>query len=145
MKYLHMVVALAAIGVTGAVAAEDCPSGPEGNLCKAERGERHAMYMVARAAYIKENEAIKNGATVVDFSDAYKWAWKAHNLGFAGGDKVLKMIYLNATAHNDPVEAHRWLTRALNDGEDYLILWQQRLEGIMSQEQIQEADSKTLD
>ena len=101
--------------------------------------------MVARAAYVKENESIKDGATVVDFSHAYEWAWKSQKLGFQGGNSVLKMIYVNAAMHKNPVEAHRWITRALNDGEDYLVLWLQRLEDVMTQTQIQEANSKILD
>ncbi len=146
IKKLYILLGLAAITVSGTVFGEDCPPGLDGNLCRAENGDRRAMYMVARAAYVEENEAIKNGAAAVDFSDAYNWAWKSKKLGFEGGDSVLKMIYLNAASHTDPVEAHRWITRALNDGEEeYLLLWLGRLEEGMTQAQIQEANSKTLD
>ena len=55
------------------------------------------------------------------------------------------MIYVIAAMHKNPVEAHRWITRALNDGEAYLVLWLQRLEDVMTQTQIQEAKSKVLD
>ena len=145
IKKLYIIVGLAVIGVGGTAFGEECPSGLDGNLCRAESGDRRAMYMVARAAYVKENESIKDGATVVDFSHAYEWAWKSKKLGFQGGNSVLKMIYVNAAMHKNPVEAHRWFTRALNDGEDYLVLWLQRLEDVMTQTQIQEANSKILD
>ena len=145
IKKLYVVVGLAMLSFSGITFGEDCPSGLDGNLCRAENGDRRAMYMVARAAYVKENEAIKDGAKIVDFSHAYEWAWKSKKLGFQGGNSVLKMIYVNATMHKDSIEAHRWITRALNDGEDYLVLWQQRLEESMTQAQIQEANSKILD
>tara|TARA_Y100000588_G_scaffold182710_1_gene196488 strand:- start:266 stop:706 length:441 start_codon:yes stop_codon:yes gene_type:complete len=145
IKTLYIVVGLAVLSFSGIAFGEDCPSGLDGNLCRAENGDRRAMYMVARAAYVKENEAIKDGATVVDFSQAYEWAWKSKKLGFQGGNSVLKMIYVNAPMHKNPVEAHRWITRALNDGETYLVLWLQRLEDVMTQTQIQEANSKILD
>ena len=99
IKKLYIIVGLAAIGVGGTAFGEECPSGLDGNLCRAESGDRRAMYMVARAAYVKENESIKDGATVVDFSHAYEWAWKSKKLGFQGGNSVLKMIYVNAAMH----------------------------------------------
>ena len=60
IKKLYIILGLAAITVSGTVFGEDCPPGLDGNLCRAENGDRRAMYMVARAAYVEENEAIKN-------------------------------------------------------------------------------------
>lgn len=141
MKRSHYFLSLALIAMTASIALAalaQCPSGPKGDLCLAENGDMHAMYRVAREAYL---EGRKTG----DFSEAYKWAWQSKELGFRGGRMVLKMIYLNAGVHNDPVEAHRWLTRAVNEGEDYVVTWKERLEATMTSEQIAEANSQTMD
>ena len=145
MNCLYVIVTLTVLGLATSAFAEDCLSGTEGNLCRADKGDRRAMYMVARAAYVKENNAITNGAVLVDFSEAYEWAWKSQELGFRGGHSVLKMIYLNATSHKDPVQAHRWLTRAINEGQDYVVIWRARLEATMAKEQIDEANSLPLE
>ena len=94
-----------------------------------------------RAAYLE-------GRETGDLSKAYKWAWDSKELGDRWGRQLLKMIYINTNLHHDPVEAHRWLTRALNEGNkrlDYVIIWKNRLETTMTKEQIQEADSQALD
>ena len=146
-------VALASISLS-AIAA-DCPSGAEGHLCRAETGDAHAMFKVARAAYME-------GRETGDLSEAYDWAWKSKTGGDRWGRQILKMIYINANLHHDPVEAHRWLTRGVNEGNrkkeegeadsgpadsghKVVILWLMRLEETMTQEQIDEANSQTLD
>ena len=134
-------LSLALIAMTASIASgalAQCPSGPKGNLCLAENGDMHAMYRVAREGYLE-------GRETGDFSEAYKWAWQSKELGFRGGRMVLKMIYLNAGLHNDPVEAHRWLTRAVNGGEIYVVTWRERLEATMTSEQIAEANSQSMD
>ena len=138
MKPFLCFVSVLMLGLSVPAVAADCPSGAEGHLCRAESGDPHAMFKVARAAYM-------DGRETGDLSEAYEWAWKSKKLGFQGGNSVLKMIYVNAPMHKNPIEAHRWITRALNDGEDYLVLWLQRLEDVMTQTQIQEANSKILD
>ena len=138
MKLMTLALALGmTVALTPAAMAE-CPSGPEGNMCKAESGDMYAMYMIARAAYLE-------GRETGDLSEAYKWAWQSKELGFRGGRMVLKMIYLNAGVHNDPVEAHRWLTRAVNEGQDYVAIWKRRQETTMTSDQIQEANSQILE
>jgi len=138
MKRALCFISLAIMAMASAPASAECPSGPEGNMCKAENGDMYAMYMIARAAYL-------DGRETGDLSDAYKWAWQSKELGFRGGRMVLKMIYLNAGVHNDPVEAHRWLTRAVNEGQDYVAIWKRRQETTMTDEQIQEANSQIIE
>ena len=138
MKLSLIVLLFTVITAATVAASAECPSGPKGNLCKAENGNMHAMYMVARAAYLE-------GRETGDLSKAYKWAWESKKLGFRGGKMVLKMIYLNSGLHDNRVEAHRWLTRAINAGEDYVITWRKRLEATMSPEQVVEANSQTID
>ena len=138
MKRSLCFLSFAMIAMTASIALAECPSGTEGDLCKAEDGDMHAMYRVARAEYL---EGRKTG----DLSEAYEWAWESKELGFRGGRMVLKMIYLNADVHGDPVEAHRWLTRAVNNGDDYVVTWKERLEATMNDDQIEEANSQTID
>lgn len=121
---------------TGAVQAamEDCARGPEGNLCKAENGDVHAMYLIGREAYDRARET-------GDFSEAYLWAVRAREAGFLGGRMLFKMIHLQAGQghHHDKVEAHLWITKAIAEGEDYLVPWRRRLEAIMTPEQFKAA------
>ena len=133
MKLAAPLLALV-IGAGAAQAAvEDCPPGPEGNLCKAENGDVHAMYIVGREAY---DEARNSG----DFSEAYRWASQARAAGFLGGRMLFKMIHLQAGQgrHHDNVEAHQWISKAIAEGDDYLIPWRRRLEAIMTPEQFKE-------
>ncbi len=117
-----------------AVHAAGCPSGPEGNLCKAENGDAHAMYMVGREAYETARET-------GNYSDAYRWASRARAAGFLGGRMLFKMIHLQAGQgrHHDNVEAHGWIIRAIAEGEEYLVPWKRRLEAIMTPEQLRSA------
>ena len=127
---------LALLMCTGVVhaAMEDCAQGPEGNLCKAQNGDVHAMYMIGREAYDKAR-------ATGDFSEAYLWAARAREAGFLGGRMLFKMIHLQAGdgRHHDNVEAHQWITKAIAEGEDYLVPWKRRLEAIMTPEQLKAA------
>ena len=123
------------LGAGAAQAAmEDCPPGPDGNLCKAEHGDVHAMYVVGREAY----DAARDTG---DYRDAYRWASRAREAGFLAGKMLFKMIHLQAGqgAHHDYVEAHQWITQAIAEGDDYLMPWKRRLEAIMTPEQRQAA------
>ena len=109
MKPFLCFVSVLMLGLSVPAIAADCPSGAEGHLCRAESGDPHAMFKVARAAYME-------GRETGDLSEAYEWAWKSKKGGDRWGRQILKMIYINANLHHDPVEAHRWLTRGVNEG-----------------------------
>ncbi len=135
MKVAAPLIALALLVAGPSYAAmEDCARGPEGNLCKAENGDPHAMYLIGRESY---DVARETG----DYSEAYMWAAKAREAGFLGGRMLFKMIHLQAGQgeHHDKVEAHGWITKALAEGEDYLVPWKRRLEAIMTQEELDAA------
>lgn len=134
MKYVSAAFALTMFASAAQAAMEDCAKGPEGNLCKAENGDPHAMYMIGREAY---DAARESG----DYSEAYVWASKARAAGFLGGRMLFKMIHLQAGQgeHQDLVEAHAWISSAIAEGEDYLVPWKRRLEARMTPEQLAEA------
>jgi len=134
MKCLGVAFALMMIAGSAQAAMEDCARGPEGNLCKAENGDPHAMYLIGREAY---DAARESG----DFGEAHMWATRSREAGFLGGKMLFKMVHLQAGQglHHDPVEAHGWISTAIADGEDYLVRWQQRLEARMTPEQLKEA------
>ncbi len=154
MKALLCFFWVAMLSISLSAFAADCPSDSEGHLCRAENGDAHAMFKVARAAYME-------GRETGDLSKAYKWAWDSKQLGDRWGRNLLKMIYINANLHHDPVEAHRWLARGLSEGKQkeegeedgsppdsaqkVVILWIRRLEATMTKEQIEEANSQTLE
>ena len=134
MNRMTLGLALALWTAAGPAGAESCPPGPEGNRCKAENGDPRAMYLVGREAY---DEARTTG----DFSEAYMWASRSKEAGFLGGSMLFKMVHLQAGEglHHDYVEAHRWLSAAIADGDEYLVPWERRLETKMTPEQIAEA------
>jgi TPR repeat protein len=134
MKTMTLGLALAILIAAGPAGATGCAPGPEGNLCKAENGDPRAMYLIGRQDY---DAARLSG----DFSAAYQWASRAKEAGFLGGRMLYKMVLLQAGdgQHHDYVEAHRWLSAAIADGDDYLLPWQRRLEAKMTPEQITEA------
>ena len=126
---------LAAGWVLASAAAQTaCPTGPEGNRCKAENGDPMAMYMVGREAYAAGRE---NG----DLSDALAWARRARDAGYRGGRMLLKMVYvqMGEGTHRDHVQAHGWLTDAIEAGEDYLEPWLGRLEAKMTGGELERA------
>lgn len=134
MKFALAAVILAVMTFSLPAAATVCATGPEGNLCKAKNGDPRAMYMIGREAYL---EGRKTG----DLSEAYHWAFQAKEAGFLAGKMLLKMIYLQAGdgVHTDFVQAHRWLTTAVESGDDEMEVWLSRLERKMTPEQRAEA------
>lgn len=134
MRKTTLGLALVTLIAVGPAGASDCPPGPEGNRCKAENGDPRAMYLIGRQAY---DAARESG----DFSEAYEWASRSKEAGFLAGRMLFKMVHLQAGdgQHHDYVEAHRWLSAAITDGDDYLLPWQRRLEAKMTPEQIAEA------
>jgi TPR repeat protein len=134
MNWMTLGLAVALWTAAGPAGAVDCPTGPEGNRCKAENGDPRAMYLIGREAY---DEARTTG----DFSEAYMWASRSKEAGFLGGRMLFKMVHLQAGEglHHDYVEAHRWLSAAIADGDEYLVPWKRRLEAKMTPEQIAEA------
>ncbi|MDP6352955.1 MAG: hypothetical protein QF926_05280 [Alphaproteobacteria bacterium] len=133
MKLACLALAMIAAMAPAAVAA-DCAPGPEGNLCKAENGDSLAMYMVGREAYAE-------GRQTGDLTEAYKWASRSREAGFLGGRMLFKMVLLQMGdgIHRDYVQAHRWLSIAIDGGDDYLVPWRKRLEARMTVEQRAEA------
>ena len=134
MNMMTLGLALALWTAAGPAGAQSCPPAPEGNRCRAENGDPRAMYLVGREAY---DEARTTG----DFSEAYMWASRSKEAGFLGGSMLFKMVHLQAGEglHHDYVEAHRWLSAAIADGDEYLVPWERRLEAKMTPEQIAEA------
>lgn len=121
----------------GAAYASECAPGPEGNRCKAENGDPRAMYLIGREAYL---EARESG----DFTEAHMWATRAKEAGFLAGRMLFKMVHMQAGdgLHKDYVQAHQWITTAIDGGAEYLVPYKQRLEARMSNDQIAEALSK---
>ncbi len=134
MKLAAWMFALILVAVTAQAATEDCPKGPEGNRCKAENGDPLAMYLIGREAY----EAARETG---DFSEAYMWATRAREAGFLAGRMLFKMIHLQAGdgGHHDKVEAHQWITKAIAEGDDYLVPWKRRLEAVMTDDEFKAA------
>lgn len=134
MKKPVLGLALAMSILGGSAYANDCAPGPEGNRCKAENGDPRAMYLIGREAYL---EARENG----DFSEAYMWATRSKEAGFLAGRMLFKMVHMQAGdgLHKDYVEAHKWLTAAVDGGADYLVPYKRRLEARMTKDQIAEA------
>jgi TPR repeat protein len=114
--------------------ANECAKGPEGNLCKAENGDPRAMYLIGREAYL---EARETG----DFTEAHMWATRSKAAGFLAGRMLFKMVHMQAGdgLHKDYVQAHQWITTAIEGGADYLVPYKQRLEARMTNDQIAEA------
>lgn len=138
MRKFYLGVGLLALISAGSGHANDCPPLPEGMQCAAENGDPRAMYMVGREAYAKARET-------GDFNEAYMWATRAKDADFLGGKMLYKMVHLQAGdgMHNDFVEAHQWLSQAIDDGAEYLVSWRRRLEAKMSDEQIALARGQT--
>ena len=140
MKLARLALALAMIAAIAPAAAAECAPGPEGNLCKAESGDPLAMYMVGRRAYLE-------GRETGDLAEAFDWARRSKEAGYRGGRMLLKMVYLQMGdgVHHDYVQAHRWLSEAIDGGDDYLVAWRNRLEAKMTAEQLAEARERAAD
>lgn len=140
MKLACLAFAVVMIAATAPAAVAECTPGPEGNLCKAENGDVAAMYMVGRRAYL-------DGRVTGDLAVAYYWARRSKEGGFLGGRMLLKMVHLQMGdgIHHDYVQAHRWLSEAIEGGDDYLVVWRKRLENKMTAEQLAEAGAQAAD
>ena len=140
MKLACLALAVAMMAATAPAAVAECTPGPEGNLCKAENGDVAAMYMVGRRAYL-------DGRETGDLAVAYYWARRSKEGGFLGGRMLLKMVHLQMGdgIHHDYVQAHRWLSEAIDGGDDYLVVWRKRLEDKMTAEQLAEAGAQAAD
>ncbi len=120
-----------ALAAFAALAQAACPAGPAGNLCKAENGDPLAMYMIGREAYLA-------GRETGDLTEAFDWARRSRDAGFRGGRMLLKMVYvqMGEGTHRDYPQAWRWLTAAMEAGDDYLEPWRGRLEKKMSPDEL---------
>lgn len=120
-----------------AAAQAACPAGPDGNRCKAENGDALAAYMIAREAYAAGRES-------GDLSEAFAWAQRSRDAGYRGGRMLLKMVYvqMGEGTHRDFVQAWRWLTEAIEAGDDYLEPWRRRLEKRMSAGELEAAAAR---
>ena len=87
MKPFLCFISVLMLGLSLPAVAADCPSGAEGHLCRAESGDPHAMFKVARAAYME-------GRETGDLSEAYEWAWKSKK----GGDRWGCLLYTSDAA-----------------------------------------------
>jgi TPR repeat protein len=141
MKFASLAVAAVLFTASAPAMAVECATGPEGNLCKAENGDPRAMYLVGRRAYVDGLET-ESG----DLTDAFYWAARSKEGGFLGGKMLLKMVYIQMGegSHHDYVQAHVWLTNAINGGDDYLVAWRKRLEYRMTDEQVAEAVNQAV-
>jgi hypothetical protein len=108
-----------------------CAEGDESLQCKAQAGDRVALYVLGRQAY---DEARNSG----DFSEALRLARQLDATGDKNGDRLLKMVYLQLGwgGHSDYVQAYVWLSEAIAGGKDYLVSWRDRLAAKMSADQL---------
>ena len=111
-----------------------CPEGDESIECKAQAGDRIALYVLGRNAY---DSARESG----NFTKAHRLARQLDATGDKNGDRLLKMVHLQLGwgAHNDYVEAYVWLSEGIAGGKDYLVSWRSRLAEKMTAEQLAQA------
>jgi len=133
---LGLVLAPLPRGTVRTAIAEEatCPEGDESIECKAQAGDRIALYVLGRSAY---ESARKSG----DFTEALRLARQLDATGDKNGDRLLKMVYLQLGwgGHTDYVQAYVWLSEAIAGGDDYLVTWRSRLAGKMTPEQLAQA------
>jgi hypothetical protein len=98
------------------------------------------MYMVGRSAFLE-------GRETGDLTEAFDWARRSKEAGNRSGRMLLKMVYLQMGEgnHRDYAQAHRWLSEAIDGGDDYLVAWRERLEAKMTAEQLAEARERAAD
>jgi len=122
-------------GISPATAAEtECPSEDDSAPCKADKGDRMAVYVMGRNAY-------DNARTSGDFSEALALSRQLAAQGDRNGERLLKMVYLQLGwgAHRDYVQAYVWLSEGIAGGADYLVRWRKILEEKMTPDQVAEA------
>jgi len=120
---------------TMAIAEEaTCPEGDESLECKAQAGDRVALYVLGRNAY-------ESGRESGDFTEALRMARQLDASGDKNGDRLLKMVHLQLGwgGHNDYVQAYVWLSEGIADGKDYLVSWRSRLAEKMSPDELAQA------
>ena len=115
---------------------ETCPEGDESLECKAQAGDRVALYVLGRKAY---DDARNTG----DFAEALRWARQLDASGDKNGDRLLKMVYLQLGwgGHTDYVLAYVWLSEGIAGGKDYLVSWRDRLAEKMTPDQLAQAQA----
>ncbi|HUU71271.1 MAG TPA: hypothetical protein VMW70_01500 [Burkholderiales bacterium] len=124
-----------------ATAAEDsidCPEGDGWLECRAEAGDRYAIYRQGRTAY---EEARESG----DFSEALRLSRQLAATDDRNGARLLKMVHMQLGwgGHKDYVQAYAWLNEDAAAGIDYLDPWIRTLAEKMTAEQIQQAEHLT--
>ena len=113
-----------------------CPEGDESIECKAQAGDRIALYIVGRNAYESARES-------GDFSEALRLSRQLDASGDKNGDRLLKMVHLQLGwgGHTDYVQAYVWLSEAIAGGKDYLVTWRSRLAEKMTPDQLAQAQA----
>lgn len=140
-SYINLAILLAIIFTPSSYsfAAEEaeCPPGDEWIACRAQAGDRGAMYAVGRNAY-------EGARTSGDFTEALAWARKLVGMGDKNGERLSKMVYMQLGwgAHRDHVQAYVWLSEGIAGGEEYLVSWRKTLAEKMTPEQL--ADAKKM-
>lgn len=116
----------------------DCPEGDESIECRAQAGDRIAIYVLGRQAY---DEARESG----DFTEALGLSRQLVDMGDKNGKRLSKMVYMQLGwgAHNDYVQAYVWLSEAIAGGDDYLIKWRDMLGEKMPPDQLEQAKELT--
>jgi hypothetical protein len=133
---LGSVFALFPGGTANMAIAEEasCPEGAESLECKAQAGDRVALYVLGRNAY-------ESGRESGDFTEALRLARQLDASGDKNGDRLLKMVYLQLGwgGHTDYVQAYVWLSEAMAGGKDYLVTWRSRLAEKMTSDELAQA------
>jgi hypothetical protein len=111
-----------------------CPEGDESIECKAQAGDRIALYVLGRNAY-------ESGRESGDFTEALRLARQLDASGDKNGDRLLKMVHLQLGwgGHTDYVQAYVWLSEAMAGGKDYLVTWRSRLAEKMTPDELAQA------
>jgi hypothetical protein len=118
----------------------DCVEGDESIECRAQAGDRGAIYVLGRRAY---DNARESG----DFSEALRLSRQLTDYGDKNGKRLLKMVHMQLGwgAHNDYVEAYGWLSEGIAGGDDYLVRWRGMLADKMTPDQLEQAKELTAD
>lgn len=112
----------------------ECPAGDGWLECRAQAGDRLAVYRLGRTAY---EDARESG----DFTEALRLARRLQATGDRNGERLLKMVYMQLGwgAHKDYVQAYVWMSEANAGGTEYLDKWRQMLAEKMTPQQLEEA------
>ena len=128
-------------GIVKSVIAQEetCPESDETLECKAQAGDRVALYVLGRKAY---DDARNTG----DFAEALRLARQLDASGDKNGDRLLKMVYLQLGwgGHTDYVLAYVWLSEGIAGGKDYLVSWRDRLAEKMTPDELAQAQAEVV-